>query len=108
MICAPLSAICALRLRLTCAIKVIDFDFAKFLIARADARIGQQIVNQSLHSLRAIDSVADELIGARVKLALVAALQQLHATADGTQWFLQIVRGDIGEMAQFFVGALQF
>jgi hypothetical protein len=35
----------------------------------ADARVRKQIMNEVLHSLRAVDGVADELVGARIELA---------------------------------------
>src|ERR1700691_4886495 len=73
-----------------------------------DTGIAQQIVDQALHTIGAFNGEADELVGVAVELVLVAALQQLAIARHHAQRLLQIVRGHIGELLEFGVGALQF
>ena len=78
------------------------------LATGADPRIRQQVVDERLHPADAIDGVADQLVGTSIQLALVALLENLHAPRHGPQRFLQVVRGDVGELLQVDVGAGQF
>src|SRR5580698_1725164 len=59
-------------------------------------------------SFDAIDSVGDQLVGPTIQLTLITLLEDLHAARHGTKWFLQVVRGDGGELLQVKIGAGQF
>ena len=67
----------------------------------------EQVVDQHLHALGAVDGELDVLVGPRVELAAVALLQQLAEARDLAQRLLQVVRGDVGELLELGVGALQ-
>src|SRR4051794_27883581 len=62
-------------------------------------------MNQSVHPGGALGGEVDELIGVRVQLSLIAFRDQLRIEANHPQWFLQIMTGGIGELAQILVGA---
>ena len=68
---------------------------------------GQQVVDQSLHALGAVDGELDVLVGALVELPAVAALQELAEAGDLAQRLLQVVAGDVGELLEIAVGPLQ-
>ncbi len=68
----------------------------------------QQVVDQDLHALGAVDGETDVLGAALVELVAVALLQQLAERRDLAQRLLQIVRRDVGELLEFGVGAPQF
>ena len=80
---------------------------SKRLAPGADARVGEQIVDQALHALGAVDGEADELVGVLVQLALVAPRQQLHVAGHHAQRLLQVVRGHVGELLELGVRARQ-
>src|SRR5208337_568537 len=82
-------------------------DRSKWITAHADAREGQQVVDQGLHPRRALDDEGDEFVRIRVQFSVVTPGQQLRETAHGPQWFLQIVRGDISKLFEFLVAALK-
>ncbi len=73
----------------------------------ADAGEVQKVVDEDLHTVRAVDRVFDVLIGPGVQLATVAALEELGEAGDLPQRLLQIVGGDVRELLQLGVGALQ-
>ena len=73
------------------------------LLARACARIGQQVVDQHLHPPCAVDGEIDEIVGVRVELALVVPLQKLAVAGHHPQRLLQIVRGHVGKLFEFGV-----
>src|SRR4051812_3309979 len=85
----------------------LQLDPRHFLAAGADARVGEQVLDQLLHARRAVDHVAHELLGLVVELVAVAAHHQLRIAADHAQRLLQVVRGDVRELFQLGVGALQ-
>ena len=68
----------------------------------------QQVVDEHLHALGAVDGECDVLDAALVELVAVALLEQLAERRDLAQRFLQVVRGDVGELLEFGVGASQF
>ena len=72
-----------------------------------DAREREQVVDQHLHALGAVDGELDVLVGALVQLALVAVLEHPGEARDLAQRLLQVVRRDVGELLQLGVGALQ-
>ena len=74
----------------------------------ADPREGQQVVDQHLHALGAVDGEGDVLDAALVELVAVALLEQLAERGDLAQRLLQVVRGDVGELLEFGVGPAQF
>src|SRR5215217_6531909 len=51
--------------------------------------------------------VVDEGVGVRVELAVVAAAQQLQVARDHPQRLREVVRGDVGELRELRVGALE-
>ncbi len=67
----------------------------------------EQVVDQHLHPLGPVHGELDVLVGLLVELAAVAALQQLAEAGDLAQRLLQVVRGDVGELLELGVGALQ-
>ncbi len=73
----------------------------------ADAGEGEQVVDQALHALRAVDGEADVLVGPLVELPAVAALQELAEAGDLAQRLLQVVARDVGELLEVAVGPLQ-
>ena len=73
----------------------------------ADAGEGEQVVDQALHALRAVDGEADVLVGPLVELAAVAPLQELAEAGDLAQRLLQVVARDVGELLEVAVGPLQ-
>src|SRR6185503_2444023 len=73
----------------------------------AYARVGEQVLDQLLHARRAVDDVGHELVRVLVELALVAAPEELGVARHHAQRLLQVVRGDIGELLELGVGALQ-
>ena len=72
-----------------------------------DARIGQQVLDQPLHAVGPVHGEGDELVGVGVQLSLVAPGEQLRVAGHHPQRLLQIVRGDVGELPQLLVGAVQ-
>ena len=73
-----------------------------------DARIGQQILDQPLHAAGPVHRERNKLIGIGVQFALVAPGKQLRVAGHHAQRLLQIVRGNVGKLPQFLVGAVQF
>ena len=67
----------------------------------------EQVVDERLHPLRAVDGELDVLVRALVELAAVAALEHLGEARDLAQRLLQVVRGDVGELLELLVGALE-
>ena len=75
--------------------------------AAPDAREREQVVDQHLHPLGAVDGEVDVLLAALVELVGVARLQRLAEARDLAQRLLQVVRGDVGELLELGVRALQ-
>ena len=73
----------------------------------ADAREREQVVDQRLHALGAVDGEVDVLVGALVELPAVARLERLAEARDLPQRLLEIVRGHIGELLEVGVRAGQ-
>ena len=73
----------------------------------ADAGELEQVVDQLLHPLGAVDRERDVAVGALVELPLVAALEHLREAGDLAQRLLQVVRRDVGELLELLVGALE-
>ena len=70
---------------------VVEIDRFQIAAAAPDAREREQVVDQDLHPLRAVDREVDVLVGALVELAVVAALECLTEARDLAQRLLQIV-----------------
>ena len=85
----------------------VEVHELELVAAAPDAREGEQVVDQGLHPFGAVHGELDVLVGALVELAAVAALQCLAEACDLAQRLLQVVRGDIGELLELGVGALQ-
>ena len=75
--------------------------------APAGARVGEQVLDQPAHAVGAVDGEVDELVGVLVDPAVVAAAQQLQVAGDHPQRLGQVVRGDVGELRELGVGALE-
>ncbi|GAA3065978.1 hypothetical protein GCM10020254_06800 [Streptomyces goshikiensis] len=73
----------------------------------ADAGEVEEVVDERLHAVRAVDRVVDVLIGTLVELSAVAALEELREAGDLAQGLLQVVGGDVRELLQLGVRALQ-
>ena len=80
---------------------------SRLAAAAPDPREREQVVDQRLHPLRAVDGEVDVLVGALVELAAVARLQRLAEARDLAQRLLQVVGGDVGELLELGVGARQ-
>ncbi len=74
----------------------------------ADPRECQQVVDQPLHALGAVDRVGDVLLGALVELLGVPGLEHLAEARHFAKRLLQVVRGDVGELLEIPVGTLEF
>ena len=72
-----------------------------------DARIGQDVVDHALHAHGTVDRESHEFPGIGIELVGQTLLQQLHVADDHAQGLLQVVRGNIGELLEFRVGARQ-
>ena len=72
-----------------------------------DAGISQQVAHQSLHSLSTIDHELQPADRPLIELIGVILLHQLAITADRSQRFLQIVRGDVGELLKIDVAPFE-
>jgi hypothetical protein len=75
--------------------------------SRPHAGVLQQTLDEGVHARRAVHGVMREFLARRIDLALEPRLQHLDAAAHRTQGFLEIVRGDIGELLELGVGALE-
>jgi hypothetical protein len=80
----------------------------EFSALRANTRVRQQILNQGLHAFGAIHREDDKFIRIVVQLALVASGNECHVAGHHPQRFLQVMRGNMGELLQILVGSLQF
>src|SRR5918994_4180999 len=60
------------------------------LAPRVHARIGQQVVDEDLHPVGAVHSVADELVGLDIELTLVAAGNKPGVTRYPAQTLLPV------------------
>ena len=65
---------------------------------------GEQVVDQRLHPLGAVDGERDVFGASFVELVAVSLFEQLAEGSDLSQGLLQIVRGDVGELLEFGVG----
>ena len=70
---------------------------------RAEPRVGEQIIDQRLHALGAVDRITDELVGVGVELAPVALRDQLQVARNHAQRLLHVVRRDVGELLELGV-----
>ena len=66
---------------------------------------GQQVVDQDLQPLGAVDCEVDVLAAPLVQLVAVALLQELAERGHLAQRFLQVMGGHIGELLEIGVGA---
>ena len=81
-----------------------EVDGDEALARAADTAEGEQVVDQQLHALGAVDGEGDVLVGALVELAAVALLEQLAEARHLAQRLLQVVRRDVGELLEVGVG----
>jgi hypothetical protein len=81
----------------------LGIDFYRHSALRAAARIGEQILDQLLHALGAVERKFDVFLGLFVARAFVVLGQQLGVGRDHAQRLLQVVRGNIGELRQIFI-----
>ena len=103
---APLSSIAAARLRPGAHDQVVAVDGLERAPAAADARE----LSRSLISccIRLAPSTANSMyVGALVELPLVAPCEHLGEARHHAQRLLQVVRGDVGELLELGVRALQ-
>ena len=83
---------------------VVEVDRLERSLRAADPRERQQVVDEVLHPLGAVDRVVDVLVGPLVELVGVALLQQLAEARHLAQRLLQVVGGDVGELLEVGVG----
>ena len=86
----------------------VEVDLGRRGVEPPDPGERQQVVDQHLHALGAVDREADVLGSALVEFVAVALLEQLTERGDLAQWFLQIVGCDVGELLEFGVRPSQF
>ncbi len=72
-----------------------------------DPGIGQEAVDQTLHTAGPVHGVADELARLIVECVGVAALEQLQVARHHAEGLLQVVRGRVRELFEVGVRALQ-
>lgn len=82
----------------------LEVDLAALVVHPAHTGEGQQVVDEHLHAVGAVDGEGDVLVGALVELLAVAPLEELGEAGDLAQGLLEVVRGDVGELLQFGVG----
>src|SRR5208283_3119184 len=75
--------------------------------ARGDAREGEQIADELLHASSTVEGAGNIATRLGIHLVRKAVLEELDVTTDGPQRFLQVVRGDVSELFQVAVGALE-
>src|SRR5690606_20808247 len=80
-----------------------EVDRAQVALAPADARVVQEIVNQALHAVRAVDGEVEIGLAGLVHLVRIALGKQLHEAAHLAQGLLQIVGGDVGKLLELLV-----
>ncbi|RPK32494.1 hypothetical protein EES37_33525 [Streptomyces sp. ADI91-18] len=85
----------------------LQLDALELVVDAADAGEVEEVVDERLHAVRAVDRVVDVLIGTLVELSAVAALEELREAGDLAQGLLQVVGGDVRELLQLGVRALQ-
>src|ERR1035437_3423057 len=73
----------------------------------ADSRVSEQIVDEALHSTRAVHREADVLVGFIAQGVAVFPFEKTHEPRHHPQRLLQIVAGDVGELLQVGIGASQ-
>src|SRR5574341_1244391 len=79
----------------------------ELLALGADARVGEQVLDQLLHARGAVDDVGHELARVALEAALVAPAEELRIARHHAQRLLQVVRGDVGELLQLRVASFQ-
>src|SRR5260221_3708868 len=85
----------------------LHLDRQELLAAGADARVGKQVLDQLLHARGDLDHEAHDLLGVAVEPVAVATLYQLRIARHHAQRLLQVVRGDVGELLELGIGALE-
>ncbi len=73
----------------------------------ADSGEREQVEDQLLHPLRPVDREVEVLLPALVELVAVALLEELAEARDLAQRLLQVVRGDVGELLELGVRAVE-
>jgi len=74
-----------------------------FLSVAADARKRQQVFNKSLQPNRAFNRIANIFICRVVQLPAITVGEKLGIGGNHPQWFLKVVRGDIGKLFEIAV-----
>ena len=87
---------------------LFQVDRSVAVVDAAHPREREQVVDQGLHPVGAVDGEADVLVRLVVQLCAVAPLQELAEAGDLPQRLLQVVRGHIGELLQFVIGPREF
>ena len=85
----------------------VEVDLGVRGVQPPDPGEGEQVVDQRLHALGAVDREPDVFGTAFVELVAVPLLEQLAERRDLAQRLLQVVRGDVGELLEFGVGPPQ-
>ena len=86
----------------------ITIGVSIFAVQPANAGKYKQILNQSLHSLGAINRVVDVFVSRFVEFPFVALCQELCIGGNHAQRLLQIMRSDVSKLLQFAIGASKF
>lgn len=94
--------ICLTNLRFQVVPHFFDNDVAVGVAERSgfrrDARIGQKIVEQSLHPLGTVNRALQELVCFLIELPTVPPLQQLTIAGDRPQRSLQVMRNAVAKL----------
>ena len=69
----------------------------------ADARIGQQVVEQGVHAGGAFRGAGDEMPTLGGESSTMPTQQEVEILGDGPQWLLQVMRTDVDELLQLGV-----
>lgn len=68
------------------------------LASGGDAGVGEEVLDQAVHSLGPVGCVFDVGAGVIVEAVVVASLEEFDEGGDGTEGFAEVVRGDVGEV----------
>ena len=87
--------------------RLLQLHRLEILVSGADPRVGEQVLDQLLHARRAVHDVAHELARVGSELVAVAPAEKLRVARYHAQRLLQVVRGDVRELLQLRVAALE-
>lgn len=84
-----------------------EVDLLGIVVDAAHPGEVEEVVDQGLHPVGAVDGYGDVLVRLGVELPSVAPLEQLREAGDLAQRLLQVVGGHVRELLQLGVGTLE-